>query len=203
MSLNCSGIIYTKQSINCSLTTLTFENTVTVSVDYGDGTQNDSFLMNDNAITLNKSYAKSGVYTFRPKIVGHLVNLSFEINVQPLEIFRLQCDLVGQTGEYVNCLIIDVMSNANVGILIDFGDGEQRLLYLVNADIPVQKIYATSGSMVIVAKSIDKYLNNEIKNATVEITGSKLFQFIEYLYLFSLKYVLPRSFMLQTHSNNR
>lgn len=173
MSLSCSDIIYTQQSINCSLTALTHENTVTVSIDYGDGTQNDSFIMNDNTILLNKSYAKSGVYKIRPKIVGHLVNLSFEIKIQPFEIFRLQCDLAGQTGEYVNCLIIDVMSNANVGILIDFGDGEQRLLYLVNADIPMQKIYATSGSMVIVAKSIDKYLNYEIKNATVEITGSK------------------------------
>ena len=172
--MNCSGIIYTQQSINCSLTTLTHENTVTVLVDYGDQTQDDSFLMNDNTILLNKSYAKSGVYKIRTWIVGNLLNLKYkyQIDIQPFEIFRLQCDLAGQTGEYVNCLIIDVMSNANVGILIDFGDGEQRLLYLVNADIPMQKIYATSGSMVIVAKSIDKYLNYEIKNATVEITGS-------------------------------
>ena len=173
MSLNCSGIIYTRQSINCSLTTLSYENAVTVLVDYGDGTQNDSFLMSNNTITLNKSYAKSGVYTIWITIVNHFMNLKYQIDIQPFEIFRLQCDLVGHTGEYVNCLIIDVMSNANVGILIDFGDGEQRLLYLVNADIPMQKIYATSGSMVIVAKSIDKYLNYEIKNATVEITGSK------------------------------
>jgi hypothetical protein len=146
----------------------------TVLIRFDDGGADITFLINNNTLSFQKTYKKSGDY----KITGSVLAMnltktykSINLPVLPSVIFKLKCNDIVQVGEVVNCSIIDVMANANLSILVDFGDGEQRVLYLANSDLTVQKVYATEGHYAIRAESVDKYLNKTTHNATIKIIG--------------------------------
>jgi hypothetical protein len=150
-----------------------------VAIDFDDGRDNVTITMNNNTLSLEKAFTKSGNYTI---LAGVLVNNQMitsstaVVTMLPTVVFKLKCDAYVQVGDLLNCLIIDVTSNANVNILVDFGDGEERLLYLANSDIPLQKVYAEEANFTIIVESIDKYLNKTRDNQTVQVVGG-IFKF--------------------------
>ena len=150
----------------------------TVLITFDDGGGDLTFLINNNTFSFQKMYEKSGNY----KITGSVLAMgltkrseSINLPVLPSVVFKLICNDYVQVGEVVNCSIIDVMSNANVNMLVDFGDGEQRLLYLANSDLTVHKVYAAGGHYAIRAESVDKYFNKTSHNATIKVIGGKFF----------------------------
>ena len=155
------------------MTVITMGRNATGLVEFDNGAPSLTFQMNNNTISFLKNYNKSGYYQIKATIVEKSISNTFTANIIASAIFDLKCDSTGNLGGYVSCIIIDIMSNANVGVLIDFGDGEQRMLYLVNDDIKIEKIYATEGNFTIRAHSIDKYLNKQSLNATIQITGGR------------------------------
>ena len=161
------------ENLTCNMTVITMGRNATGLVEFDDGAPSLTFQMNNNTISFLKVYNKSGYYQIKATIVEKSISSTFMANIIASAIFDLKCDSTGNLGEYVSCIIIDIMSNANVGLLIDFGDGEQRMLYLVNDDIKVEKIFATEGNYTIKAQSIDKYLNKQSLNATIQITGGR------------------------------
>lgn len=149
----------------------------TVLIRFYDGSPDLTLTMNNNTFVLAKMYQKTGVYKI---LAGFMINDTLStsnttyVTVLPSILFKLKCGSYAQVGDLLNCSIIDVFSYANLSIVVDFGDGEQRLFYLENSDIPFQKAYATEGFYTIRAESVDKYLNKTMLNVTVQVVGGNM-----------------------------
>ena len=141
----------------------------TVSIYFDDGSAGITLEMNNNTLSFEKVYSKSGYYNITGNVMNE--NSTSKVQILPSVIFKLKCSERVQVGEAVNCSIIAVMSYPNVSILVDFDDGEERIMVLEKGDIEMKKIFATEGVYSIKAFSIDKYLNKTAHNATVIVIG--------------------------------
>ena len=169
--MNCPTQAITNTNITCNVTTITMGRNATIVISFDDGSASLKLLINNSTISFEKMYKRSGNYKTIVLLLVKSLSVSSTVAILPSQIFKLKCDDYVQVGEVVNCSIIVVMSNANVNIFVDFGDGEQRLLYLANSDIALQKIYAQEANFTIIVQTIDKYFNKTMDNQTVQVKG--------------------------------
>jgi hypothetical protein len=157
------------------MTLTTVGRIVNVSIDFGDSKSQISWESVDNSINLYRNYTKSGIFNVIATINPENITSSNVIAVNAHVIFELRCPINCQVGELIKCYIIDVLSNANVQLTVYFGDGEERLLYLGNDDIEIEKIFSFSGLFSVSAISIDANLAKFTQTKSILVSGSNFY----------------------------
>ena len=172
--MNCKNNSLTNETVICNMTLTTVGRIVNVSIDFGDSKGQISWETGDSSINLYRNYTKSGMFNIIAAVNPENITSSNLIAVNAHVIFELRCPISCQVGELIKCYIKDVLSNANVQVTVYFGDGEERLLYLGNDDIQIEKIFSFSGLFTVTAISIDTNLAKFTQTKSILVSGSNL-----------------------------
>lgn len=146
------------------------------TVDYGDGTGEQSLVLNGKNFSLNHVYATSGYYTVTVSITDNQGAESTEtativVNAAP-QIVDLADEEINVGGTYTtNGSFIDADSSSWTAT-VDYDDGlGAQALSLKDKSFILNKIYSTAGTYTVSVKVTDNQGITSTKSATIKVNA--------------------------------
>ena len=171
MIINIPNPAYTNQLLKIDIMAITMGRTVELFIQADDSPEIYPFIVNNKTFSIYKNYSKSGRYSINGSIPSFNFTNSRSFNVYANTIFNLECPSSVFTGETFTCVITQVLTDYKANIVVDFGDGENRLLTFDNKNLEVNKKFTSKGAYLISIETVDKYMLKFKKNTTVLVTG--------------------------------